>query len=64
MMDRIRELLSLIAGSRIEVSGTGRTYVNLPTWLVVLAALSSLHLVVLTGLLMVAFGMRVRIEKA
>ena len=64
MMDRIRELLSLIAGSRLEVSGTGRTYVNLPTWLVMLAALSSLHLVLLTGLLMVAFGMRVRIEKA
>ena len=64
MMDRVKELLSLIAGSRIEVSGMGRTYVNLPTWLVVLAALSSLHLVLLTGLLMVAFGMRVRIVKA
>ena len=64
MMERIKELMSLMVGSRFEVSGTGRTYVNLPTWLVVLAALSSLHLVVLTGLLMVAFGMRVRIEKA
>ena len=64
MMDRIRELLSLIAGSRLEVSGTGRTYVNLPTWLVVLAALSSLHLAVLTVQLLVAFGMRVRLVKA
>ena len=64
MMDRIRELLSLIAGSRREVSGTGRTYVNLPTWLVVLAALSSLHLAVITVLLMVAFGMRARLVKA
>ena len=64
MMDRIRELLSLIAGSRLEVSGTGRTYVNLPTWLVVLAALSSLHLAVLTVLLLVAFGMRMRLVKA
>ena len=64
MMDRIKELLSLIAGSRLEVSGTGRTYVNLPTWLVVLAALSSLHLAVLTVLLLVAFGMRVRLVKA
>lgn len=64
MMDRIRELLSLIAGSRLEVNGTGRTYVNLPTWLVVLAALSSLHLAVLTVLLIVAFGMRVRLVKA
>ena len=64
MMDRIRELLSLIAGSRLEVSGTGRTYVNLPTWLVVLAALSSLHLAMLTVLLIVAFGMRVRLVKA
>ena len=64
MMDRIRELLSLIAGSRLEVSGTGRTYVNLPMWLVVLAALSSLHLAVLTVLLLVAFGMRARLVKA
>ena len=64
MMDRIRELLSLIAGSRLEVSGTGRTYVNLPMWLVVLAALSSLHLAVITVLLMVAFGMRARLVKA
>ena len=64
MMERIKELLSLMVGSRFEVSDTGRTYVNLPTWLVMLAALSSLHLVLLTGLLMVAFGMRVRIEKA
>ena len=64
MMDRIRELLSLIARSRLEVSGTGRTYVNLPTWLVVLAALSSLHLAVITVLLMVAFGMRARLVKA
>ena len=64
MMERIKELLSLIVGSRFEVSGTGRTYVNLPTWLVVLAALSSLHLAVLTVLLMVAFGMRARLVKA
>ena len=64
MMDRVKELLSLIAGSRIEVSGTGRTYVNLPTWLVALAALSSLHLAMLTVLLMVAFGMRARLVKA
>ena len=64
MMERIKELLSLMVGSRFEVSGTGRTYVNLPTWLVVLAALSSLHLAVLTVLLLVAFGMRVRLVKA
>ena len=64
MMERIKELLSLMVGSRFEVSGTGRTYVNLPTWLVVLAALSSLHLAVITVLLMVAFGMRARLVKA
>ena len=64
MMDRIKELLSLIVGSRLEVSGTGRMYVNLPTWLVALAALSSLHLAVLTVLLMVSFGMRARLVKA
>ena len=64
MMERIKELLSLMVGSRFEVSGTGRTYVNLPTWLVMLAALSSLHLAVITVLLMVAFGMRARLVKA
>ena len=53
-----------MVGSRFEVSGTGRAYVNLPTWLVALAALSSLHLAVLTVLLLVAFGMRVRLVKA
>ena len=63
-MERIKELLSLMVGSRFEVSGTGRTYVNLPTWLVVLAALSSLHLAVITVLLMVAFCMRARLVKA
>ena len=64
MMERIRELLALIAGSRIEISGTGRTYVLLPLWLVALAALASLHLALVTALLIVAFGMRVRIVQA
>jgi len=64
MKQRLKELVSLVFGSRFEVSGTGRTYVNLPMWLVVLAGLASLHLVVITALLMVAFGMRVRIVKA
>ncbi len=64
MKQRLKELVSLIVGSRFEVSGTGRTFVNLPMWLVVLAGLASPHLVVITALLIVGFGMRVRIVKA
>lgn len=64
MKERFKELVSLVFGSRFEVSGTGRTVVNLPMWLVVLAGLASPHLVVITALLIVGFGMRVRIAKA
>ena len=64
MLERIKELLSLVFGSRFELSGSGRTYVNLPLWVVVLVGVASLHLTVITALLIVAFGMRVRIAKA
>lgn len=63
-MDKIKEVLSLILGSSLIVEGSGRTYAKLPTWLVVLAALSSLKLTVITVVLAVAFGMRVRLVKA
>lgn len=62
-MDRVKELFSLIAGSRLIVEGRD-TFVKVPMWLTVLAALSSWKLAILSALLVVAFGMRVRIIKA
>ena len=64
MWDKIKEIISLIFGSRLVVEGTGRTFVKVPMWLAVLAALASVRLAVLTVLLIVLFGMRVRVAKA
>ena len=64
MWDKIKEILSLIFGSRLVVEGSGRTFVKLPMWLAVLAALGSVRLAVLSVLLVVLFGMRVRVAKA
>ena len=64
MWDKIKEIVSLIFGSRLVVEGTGRTFVKVPMWLAVLAALASVRLAVLTALLVVLFGMRVRVVKA
>lgn len=64
MMDRIKEILGIVVGSRLSVTGTGRTFVRVPMWLAVVAALTSPHLAIITALLIVAFGMRVSIQKA
>ena len=64
MLDKIKELVSLIVGSRLSVCGTGRTFAEAPMWLAVIAAVSSPHLAVITALLIIAFGMRVSIQKA
>ena len=32
MWDKIKEILSLIFGSRLVVEGTGRTFVKAPMW--------------------------------
>ena len=64
MWDKIKEILSLIFGSLLVVEGTGRTFVKAPMWLAALAALASVRLAVLTVLLVVLFGMRVRVAKA
>ena len=63
-MDKIKEMVSLIFGSKLVVEGTGRTFVKAPMWLTVLAGLASIRLAVLTVLLVVLFGMRVRVVKA
>ncbi len=62
-MDRIKDLLSIVIGSDLIIEGTGRTYVKAPLWLVVLAAIASLTLAAITTLLIIAFGMRVRVVK-
>lgn len=46
---------------RLIVEGNSRTFVKVPMWLVVLAALSSVKLAVVSALLAIAFGMRVRV---
>lgn len=63
-MEQIKELLSLIFGSRLVVEGNGRTFVKAPMWLAVLAGLASIHLAILTAVLVVLSGMRVRVVKA
>ena len=64
MFDKIKELISLVVGSRLSVTGTGRTFAEAPMWLAVLAAITSPHLAIITALLIIAFGMRVSIQKA
>lgn len=64
MLGKIKELISLVVGSRLSVTGTGRTFAEAPMWLAVVAAIASPHLAVITALLIIAFGMRVSIMKA
>ncbi len=63
-MDKVKELLNIIVGSRLVVEGKSRTFAKVPMWFAVLAALSSLRLTALSVLLVIAFGMRARIVKA
>jgi len=64
MIMKIKKLVSLVVGSRLSVTGTGRTFAEAPMWLAVIAAVASPHLAVITALLIIAFGMRVSIQKA
>ena len=63
-MDKVKEYLSILIGGRLMIEGEGRTFVKAPVWLAALAALSSVRLAVVTALLVVAFGMKVRVAKA
>ena len=62
-MDKVKEYLSIFFGGRMIVEGDGRTSVEVPVWLAALAAVSSVRLTVITALLVVAFGMKVRVVK-
>lgn len=63
-MDKIKEYLGIFFGGRLVVEGEGRTFVKAPVWLTALAGISSVRLAVITAVLIVAFGMKVRIAKA
>lgn len=63
-MEQIKEILSLIFGSRLMIDGNERTFVKVPMWLAVLAGLASIRLAILTAVLVVLAGMRVRVVKA
>ena len=62
-MDKIKEYLSILFGGRLILEGTGRTVAKAPVWLAALGAISSIRLAVITALLVVAFGMKVRVGK-
>lgn len=62
-MDKIKELFGIIFGSSLVVDGSDRTYAKAPMWVLVLAALGSMRLAIITAVLVVAFGMRVRVVK-
>lgn len=63
-MDRIKEYLGIFLAGRLRIDGSGRTFAKLPVWLAAVLAVTSLPLALVTVLLMVAFGMRVRLVKA
>ena len=63
-MDRVKDILSIVFGGRLIVEGGGRTFAKAPVWLAALLAVSSVKLVLLTVLLVVAFGMKARVVKA
>ena len=63
MWDKIKEIVSLIFGSRLVVEGTGRTFVKVPMWLAVLACVASIRLAVLTALTIRRKGEKDRIGR-
>lgn len=63
-MEKIKEYLGIFFGGRLIVEGTGRTFAKIPAWLAALMAVASIRLAVITVLLVVAFGMKVRVAKA
>lgn len=63
-MDRIKDMFTIVLGGRLSVEGRDRTFARLPLWLAALAALSSPQLLIVTALLIIAFGMKVSVDKA
>lgn len=63
-MDKVKDILAVVFGGRLIVDGKDRTFAKVPVWLAVLGALTSPQLLVVTALLIVAFGMQVKVAKA
>ncbi len=63
-MNTIKDIAAVVLGGRLVVEGKDRTFAKAPLFLAVLAALLSPQLAVVTALLVVAFGMKVHIDKA
>ena len=63
-MDKIKDILAVVFGGRLIVDGKDRTFAKVPVWLAVLGALTSPQLLIVTALLIVAFGMQVKVAKA
>lgn len=63
-MDKIKDIIAVVLGGRLIVDGKDRTFAKAPLWLAVLAALSSPQLLIVTVLLIIAFGMQVKIDRA
>lgn len=63
-MSKVKEYLGILFGGRLIVEGSGRTFAKAPVWLAALVGISSVRLAVITALLVVAFGMKVRVTKA
>lgn len=63
-MSKVKEYLGILFGGRLIIEGSGRTFAKAPVWLAVLVGISSVRLAVITALLVVAFGMKVRVTKA
>lgn len=63
-MSKVKEYLGILFGSRLIIEGSGRTFAKAPVWLAALVGISSVRLAVITALLVVAFGMKVRVTKA
>lgn len=63
-MSKVKEYLGILFGGRLIIEGSGRTFAKAPVWLAALVGISSVRLTVITALLVVAFGMKVRVTKA
>ena len=63
-MDKVKDYLGIFFGGRLIVEGSVRTFAKAPVWLTALVGISSVRLAVITALLVVAFGMKVRVTKA
>lgn len=63
-MSKVKEYLGILFGGRLIIEGSGRTFAKVPVWLAALVGISSVRLAVITALLVVAFGMKVRVTKA